>query len=245
MPDVLRDAGAVSGNRGILALLQLPASLRFRHYSRTVDSAVHLLHLARYARERSHMHLRRKAIHGVVVLAASVAAAPLAHGQSSVETFTATATVKTAGAASASAPVTIVVDRKMSQSEADTLTAAFKTGGATALRKALAGVPATGSVQVGSGSPTPTRLTLERPTDKGRLLTIVTDRPILFLGAGVPGAKPKEGYDFAVVDIEVDGKGSGTGTLSPAARITVKQGAFVVDDYASEQVRLVDVKKVK
>ena len=35
------------------------------------------------------------------------------------ETFTATATVKTAGQADASAPVTIVVDRYMPQSEAD------------------------------------------------------------------------------------------------------------------------------
>jgi hypothetical protein len=73
----------------------------------------------------------------------------------------------------------------------------------------------------------------------------VTDQPILFLGAGVPGAKPKDGYDFAVIDIEVDGAGSGSGTLSPAAKITVKQGAFTVDDYASELVRLTDVKKVK
>ena len=37
------------------------------------------------------------------------------------ETFTATATVKTAGGATATTPVTIVVDRKMAQSEADRL----------------------------------------------------------------------------------------------------------------------------
>ena len=133
----------------------------------------------------------------------------------------------------------------MSQSEADALVAAFKTGGAAALKKALAGTAATGTVQLGTGKPTPTRFTLERPTGEGRLLTIVTDQPLLFLGAGMPGAKPKEGYDFGVIDIQVDAKGGGSGTLAPAARLRVNQGAFVVEDYGAEMVRLTAVKKTK
>jgi hypothetical protein len=161
------------------------------------------------------------------------------------ETFTATAAVKTAGAAAASAPVTVVVERKMPQAEADKLLAAFKSEGAAGLRKALKGVAPTGSIKIGSGTATPTRLTLERTTDKGRLLTIVADQPILHLGAGVPGAKPKEGYDFAILDLEVDASGSGSGTLAPAARVTVKQGVFVVDDYSGELVRMTAVKKTK
>jgi hypothetical protein len=190
------------------------------------------------------MNLRQTVVVAVLLGMAVLQPALPANGQAS-ETFTATATVKTAGGASATAPVTIVVDRKMPQSEADALLAAFKTGGAAALRKALAGVKPTGSVRVGSGEPTPSRLTVERATDKGRLLTIVTDKPILFLGAGLPGAKPKQDYDFAIVDLEIDAKGSGSGMLAPAAKVTVKQGAFVVDDYASEAVRLTGVTKVK
>jgi hypothetical protein len=73
----------------------------------------------------------------------------------------------------------------------------------------------------------------------------VTDQPIAFLGAGLPGAKAKEGYDLGVVDIEIDAKGSGSGTLAPAAKVTVKQGVFVVEDYASELVKLTGVSKVK
>jgi hypothetical protein len=165
--------------------------------------------------------------------------------QPGAETFTATATVKTAGGGTANAPITIVVDRKMSQHEADTFTGAFKTGGAPALREKLDGVPATGTIRLGSGTPTPTRLTLERTTDKGRLLTIVTDKPILFLGAGLPDAKPTEGYDFGIIDIEVDNMGSGSGTLVPAAKVAVKQDVFVVEDYSSELIELKDVKKVK
>ena len=191
------------------------------------------------------MHLRQMASNSMCALAVLIIAAGSASAQAGRETFKATATVKTASAATTTAPVTITVDRKMSESEADTLKAAFTAGGAAALRKALVGVAPTGSLQLGGGAPTPTRLTIERPTDKGRLLTIVTDKPVLFLGAGVPGAKPKEGYDFAVVDLEIDATGAGSGTLAPAAKITLKQGAFTVEDYASELVKLTGVTLVK
>ena len=184
---------------------------------------------------------------GFTVLSAAVllVTAAFPAGQAAAEGFTATAAVKAAGGASASAPVTITIDRKMSQREADTLTAAFKNGGAAALRKALVGVAPTGSVRIGAGSVTPTRFTIERPTGTGRLLTILTDQPLAFVGAGVPGAKAKEGYDFAVIDIEVDAKGSGSGTLAPAAKIKMNQNAFVVEDYGAEAVRLTAVTKTK
>jgi hypothetical protein len=177
---------------------------------------------------------------GLALVAAAVVA-PSAWAQS--ETYSATASIKTAGGAAATAPVTIAVDRKMPQAEADKFLAAFKSGGAAALRKALTGVPPTGSIRVAGGSSTPTRLTVERATDKGRLLTIVADAPILHLGAGTADAKPKEGYDFAIVDLEVNAAGAGSGTFAPAARITVKQGVFVVDDYSGELVKLTGVSR--
>ena len=181
------------------------------------------------------------------LIALSLACATLAHAQTQAgaETFTATARVKTAGGAEATAPVTITLDRRMPEAEADKLLAAFKRGGPAGLRKALAGVPPTGSVQLADGARTPARITIEFPTEKGRFITVVTDKPLLFLGAGFPGAKPKAGYDFALVDIEVDASGDGSGTLTPAAKVTVKGGAFVVEDYAPELILLVGVKKVK
>ncbi len=159
------------------------------------------------------------------------------------ETFTATATVKTAGGAAATAPVTIVVDRKMPEAEVVRYLEAFSTGGAAGLRKALTGVAPTGSVRVAGGSPTATRLTLERPTSNGRLLTIVTDTPVVFLGGGAPGAKPREGYDFAVIDLELDGAGAGAGVFAPAAKVKVIQGVFVVDDYSGEILNLTGVSR--
>jgi hypothetical protein len=74
---------------------------------------------------------------GATVLVAAVMIPASLRGQAAPEVFTATAAVKGAGGAAASAPVTITIDRKMSQKEADSLAAAFKTGGAAALRKGL------------------------------------------------------------------------------------------------------------
>jgi hypothetical protein len=195
-----------------------------------------------FPQETIPMRVRQLPLSAVLACTLLVATTSVANGQAG-ETFTATATVKTAGGASATAPVTISVDRTMPQAEADGLAAAFKSGGVSGLRKALKGTKPTGSVTLGSGKPTPTRITIERATDKGRLLTIVSDTPILFLGAGVPEAKAKAGYDFAVVDIELDAKGSGAGTLAPAAKIILKNGAFVVEDFASELVQLTAVSK--
>lgn len=161
------------------------------------------------------------------------------------DTFTATASVKTAGGAAASAPITITVNRKTPTAEAETLVKAFVTGGPAALRKALVGVPDTGTIAVGAGAPTPTRITIERPTSGGRLLTIVADSPILFIGGSLPNARPKEGYDFAVVDLQLDAQGAGSGVMAPAARVKALQGAFIVEDYGAEMVTLSDVKKTR
>lgn len=174
-----------------------------------------------------------------------LASVSVAAAQAGSETFTATASVKTAGGASASAPVTITVDRKMPTAEADTLVKAFVSGGTAALRKALVGVAPTGTVTVGAGAATPLRIAIERPTSDGRLLTLVTDKPVLFIGGALPNAKPKEGYDYAVIDLQLNAKGGGSGVMAPAAKIKPLQGVFVVEDYGAEMVNLTDIKKTK
>jgi hypothetical protein len=191
------------------------------------------------------MNPRQITLCALMSFAALVSIAAATSSQTGTETFSATAAVKTAAGAQATAPVTITITHKMSQAEADKYTSAFAAGGVAALRKALTGVAPTGSVQIGAGKPTPTRLTLERPSDRGRMLTIVTDQPLMFVGGGLPNAKPKEGFDFGIIDFIVAENGSGTGTMSPAAKVTVKQGVFVVDEYSGELVRLTDVKKAK
>jgi hypothetical protein len=189
------------------------------------------------------MRLRQLSNTGVLVVGMIITLAA-AQAQTGPETFTATATVKSGGGATVTAPVRIVVERVMPQAEAEKYAAAFRKGGAAELRKALNGVKPTGAVTIGTQPSVPTRITFERRTDKGRLITIVTDAPLLFLGAGAPGAKPKDGYDFAVIDLEVSDQGRGSGVMSPAAKIGLRDTAFVVSDYSIELVQLKDVTKV-
>jgi len=189
------------------------------------------------------MTARYNALAATALLGALLMTPVTPRAEAAAEVFTATAAVKAAGGAAGTAPVTITVDRKMTESEAAPLVAAFKSGGAAALRKALAGVPPTGTVQVGKGAAIPSRLTIERATSDGRLLTIVTDKPLAFVGAAAPNAPAKTGYDFAVIDIQVDAKGNGGGTLAAAAKITLKGDAFVVEDYSGEVIRLNGVTK--
>ena len=170
---------------------------------------------------------------GVLWVALAVPGGSASGQAGGAETFTGNASVKSAAGAEAATTITVVVERVMPQNEADALVASFKTGGVAALKKALVGTAPTGTIRLGQGQQVTTRLTIARQTPEGRLLTIVSDTPILFLGGNKAGAKPRAGHDFAVLDLSVDAKGNGSGTLAPAAKVTVNQGAFVVQDYGA------------
>lgn len=165
--------------------------------------------------------------------------------QKTGDIYTAVAAVRSASGSPSETPMAFTIERKMPKSEADALLAAFQAGGAAGLRKALTGVAPTGAVRVGAAKPIPARLTLERATATGKLITIVTDQPVVFMGIGMPGVTAKAGYDFAVVELIVDAKGNGTGTIAPAATVTVQHGVFTVADRAADAIRLTGVTKVR
>jgi hypothetical protein len=180
-----------------------------------------------------------------ILVAALLTTIASAQPATAAEVFTATATVKTADGKTGTAPITITIDRMMPEKEAAPLVAAFKSGGADAFRKALVGVAPTGSVKVGAGKAIPTRISVERATGGGRLVTIVTDQTLVFIGGAAPNAKPKAGYDYAIVDLILDANNGGTGTVAPAAKLKLNGDAFVVEDYSGEVVRLSAIKKTK
>jgi hypothetical protein len=164
----------------------------------------------------------------------------IAQGQ---ETLTATATVTSAGGAKASAPLTAVIDRFATDAERDALVAAVKSGGTTAARDLLAKRADAGSIQLGAKR-TPIKYAYARSTGSGRLITLVTSEPVAFLGAGLPEAKPKAGYDLGLVLLEVNASGGGKGELAPAAKVRVDaQNAIVTEDYGAEVVHLSNVAK--
>jgi hypothetical protein len=172
-----------------------------------------------------------------------LASSPMA-AQSSGEMFTATASMKSE-AASATAPVKISVTHFATDAERSSVMSALKTGGTPAMRQVLAGMKDAGSIEVGQRS-TPIKYAYARPTGPGRLVTIVTAQPIIFLGAGLPEAKPKAGYDVAIALLVLEGNDSGHGELAPAAKVKINEsGAVVVDDYGADKVWLKDVARTK
>ena len=63
-----------------------------------------------------------------------------------------------------------------------------------------------------------------------------------FVGGGAIDAKPRDGYDVAVIQMRVDDTGLGTGTMAAAAK--VKPGGdtgVVIDDYAEQPIALTKV----
>jgi len=78
----------------------------------------------------------------------------------------------------------------------------------------------------------------------GRTISVVTDAPLCFVGGGNVDAKPREGFEVAVIVLDVDSIGLGTGSLAAAAR--VKPGGpagLEIDDYSETPVKLVTVRK--
>lgn len=146
------------------------------------------------------------------------------------ETFTAIASLKK-GAASATAPVSVTVTKYATESEIAAVRKAAQAGG-SALRTALAALGDAGFIQLGEGR-TPIKFAAERATGAGRIITVLTAEPMLHMGAGLPTAKPKEGFDVAVAMLDLDQTG-GKGELAPAAKVGIdKGGAIVIQDYGA------------
>lgn len=163
------------------------------------------------------------------------------------ETFT--ANLQAVGAKGGATAATIDIDIKRYTPDADrtAVETALKTGGYPAFLTALRKAPAVGAVSFADKTWT-IRWARERPSGKfGRSIVVVTDQPIFFVGGGMADAKPREGYEVALIEIEVDNVGLGRGTMAAAAR--VKPGGetgVTIDDYAEKPIRLVTVsRKIK
>jgi hypothetical protein len=182
--------------------------------------------------------------HCAVYLTAALAAAPaLAQTEAKPpETFFANAQVsgKDAGI---SANVTIQIDRYTDPRDRTTMTEALRTGGYPGLLPVLRKMPEVGYVEV-NGRKVSIRWARQVVNKgKGRSISIVTDSPIAFVGAAID-AKPRAGFELAVLFFEVDSVGLGKGTMAAAARVKPDgEGGVVIDDYAEKPVNLVTVRK--
>ena len=77
------------------------------------------------------------------------------------------------------------------------------------------------------------------------MVTVISDKPIGYLGEKLPNPKPKAGYDLAFALLNLPGSGKGSGELGPAAKVKIEAGAVVTEDYGAEVVTLKDVEMKK
>ena len=179
--------------------------------------------------------LRAAAVSGLIVGLALTAQLHAA------ETITATAQMKTAGGATASAPLTVTLDRLSTETEREQVMTALKKGGSAPVRALLEKWKPIGSVRLG-GTLTSVKYAFARPAGGGRLITVVTSSAIAFVGAGLPSAPPRTGFDLGLVLLDVPASGAGHGELAPATKLGLNaEGALVTDDYGTATILLSNV----
>jgi hypothetical protein len=139
----------------------------------------------------------------------------------------------------------IHIDRYTADSDRTTLVDALKQKGYDGFLPALRQAPVVGYIQV-KDQKWDVRWAHQQTADLRQTVTIATDQPIYFVGGGRPDAKPRAGFDMAVIRLDVDTIGMGTGSLAPAARVkpTADGQGVQVDDYAGEPVEITSVKRI-
>jgi hypothetical protein len=172
-----------------------------------------------------------------IVLAAQAAPRPAG----APETFTATARAKNTSS-EVSGALVIRISRYTPDFDRTTVETALREGGYPRFVTALRNAPEVGQLVLADGQPYTIRYARERISGNSRTIVVVTDRPVLFLGSARADAKPRAGFEVAVVDLQLDGKGAGKGTMAAAARVRPDgTGGVIVDDYAEEPIALTSV----
>lgn len=175
----------------------------------------------------------------VLISALSGSVSAQSRKQTAPEVFNARASVGSA-AGRGDAYVVIHVDQYSTKKDLDKLEGALKTGGSTAFVQALKGSPVVGRLDVGSRTVS-IRYAKEVTAEKGRTITLVLDTPVYFIGGGVPGAKAREGFDVAIVQLQMDPAGVGEGKMAVAAKVKPGATAPDVEAYEGEPIKLLSV----
>jgi hypothetical protein len=170
-------------------------------------------------------------------------AAAQARKMTAPETITANAHVVGSTGAAATR-VTMQIDRYSPEADRNAVADALKHGGYSGFLTALRKAPVVGTVTV-AGQAFDIRWAREQPIATGRSIVLITDKPVYFVGGGSTTAKPREGYEVAVLQFRLDDSGLGfEGTMAAAAR--VKPGGptgVQIDDYAEKPVELQSISR--
>ena len=178
----------------------------------------------------------------VLVLATSAwVGAQTARPVTAPEVFSATAQAKNASGA-VSGTLEVRLSRYTPDFDRKVVEEALRLGGYPRFVTALRNAPEVGQLALAGGQPFVIRYARETADGAGRTIVVVTDRPVFFVGSAKADAKPRAGFEVAVVRIQVDAAGRGRGTMAAAARVRPDgDGGILLDDYAEEPIAVTNV----
>jgi hypothetical protein len=191
------------------------------------------------------MHLQRlmlAALSFVLLTSPLLRSQAPAPAPATAETYTATLQVK--GQATASTTIRIDLQRYSSDRDREPVENGLKYGGYPAFLAALRKARKVGTV-TGADNTWTIRWASARPTPAGRKIVLITDQPMYFLGGGRKDAKPRAGYEIGVIQMDVDEKGTGTGSVAAAAKVKPGEEGVIVDDYGDERIEITKVAREK
>ena len=140
---------------------------------------------------------------------------------------------------SAATTLKIRVERYTPDAEREAVLQALSQGGYPGFLTALRKAPVVGSVAI-SKHTFDIRWARESPLqNNGRSIVLVTDKPMFFVGAGSPSAKPRDGFEVGVISFSVDDLGMGSGgKMAAAARVKRGEAGVEIADYADQLTEL-------
>lgn len=178
----------------------------------------------------------------IVTLALALTGGIAAQSNQRPERFTAFAVslgdIRTASGATT---VEINIERWSSETERQKLEAALLKKGSDALLETLRDTKSVGTIRTPDSLGYDLRYAHQEPAeDGGRRIVLGTDRPISFWEAR---NQPRSiDYPFTVIEIHMPRDGVGEGKLSIATRITASGSVISLENYATQPVRLREVR---
>jgi hypothetical protein len=148
--------------------------------------------------------------------------------------------------AGATANLNIYIDSYTPDDKTQELAKVLIEGGSDALLKQLEKQDSIGKVQlVRKVGFFDLKLIRSRPTEQGRRIIGVCDRPIQFLEAYVGGRSTDYTFGIVILDLKKNKKGreEGVGQLIYAAKVKVDGRTVEVENYGTEPARLQGVRK--
>lgn len=140
--------------------------------------------------------------------------------------------------------VEIVVDRWSTEAEASRLLETLQTQGPQKLLDALQAIPRLGYIRTPDTIGYELHFARKTPAeDGGEHIVIATDRYISFWEAR---NQPRSiDYPFTVIEIHMNGDGTGEGKMSIATKVTTdkKRGTIILENYGTQPVRLNQVRR--